>query len=109
MKLQLIVQKLWDHAVHLLGGIIVSIFILIYIRKCLKDRKKESSPKEEASGGGGGKKKKSSKRKKRKKKSPGPRKSFPSKMTPRMRGVIRPSRRTRKRKERPVLATCSRG
>lgn len=39
MKIQLILQKLWDHAIHLLGGIVVSVAILMYVRRCLKDRK----------------------------------------------------------------------
>ena len=66
MKIEFILQKLWDHAIHLLGGIVLSVVILIYVRRCLKDRKKETNKgqQEEESHGrrGEGKKERSNKR-----------------------------------------------
>ena len=66
MKIQLILQKLWDHAIHLLGGIVVSVAILMYVRRCLKDRKnranKGQQEEEEGSHGRRGERKRKSKK-----------------------------------------------
>ena len=66
MKIQLILQKLWDHAIHLLGGIVVSVAILMYVRRCLKDRKnranKGQQQQEEGSHGRRGERKRKSKK-----------------------------------------------